>query len=364
MEFSLPPGPAIATNLMRTTCTIFVLSASLLVSAAAVRTVRGADPPPAVPPPDEKFDADGIAFFEKNIRPVLAENCFACHAVGAVKLRGGLLLDSRQGVVKGGQGGPVIVAGEPDQSRLIQAIRWTDPDFQMPPTKKLSAEQIEHFELWVQMGAPDPREEGSEATTRPLTAEEAGRTWWALQPVERPELPAGLTESANPIDAFIAAEYRSKGLTPVGQADKSALLRRVYLDLIGIPPTPAEQEAFFSDTSPGAHEKVVDHLLASKQHGVRYAHRWLDVLRYADVDQRMIAADGIYLWPGRVINALDDDVPYDQFVRAQLTGYRSTDPRRSPKINSTYSPVLSSVERGWPTSTWPRNTRSRTTRGG
>ena len=152
------------------------------------------------------------------------------------------------------------------------------------------------------MGAPDPREEGSEATTRPLTAEEAGRTWWALQPVARPDVPAGFTESANPIDAFIAAEYRSKGLTPVGQADKSALLRRVYLDLIGIPPTPAEQEAFFNDSSPGAHEKVVDHLLASKQHGVRYARRWLDVLRYADVDERMIAADGIYLWRDWVIN--------------------------------------------------------------
>jgi hypothetical protein len=194
----------------------------------------------------------------------------------------------------------------------------------MPPTKQLSPEQIEKFERWVKMGAPDPREEGSNAATRPLTAEEAGRTWWALQPIARPDIPGGVTESENPIDAFVAAEYRSKGLKPVGRASKSALLRRVYLDLVGIPPTPAEQDTFFDDTSPGAYERVVDHLLASEQHGVRYARRWLDVLRYADIDERMIAADGIYLWRDWVVNALNDDVPYDQFVRAQLTGYRST----------------------------------------
>jgi hypothetical protein len=157
------------------------------------------------------------------------------------------------------------------------------------------------------------------------TAEEAGSAWWALQPVERPDVPAGFTNSANPLDAFIADEYRSKGLTPVGRAGKSALLRRVYLDLIGIPPTPREQEAFLNDQSPDAYEKVVDQLLSSDQHGVRYARRWLDVLRYADVDERMIAAEGIHLWRDWVINALNDDLPYDQFVRAQLTGYRSTE---------------------------------------
>jgi hypothetical protein len=156
-------------------------------------------------------------------------------------------------------------------------------------------------------------------------ARPAAPTWWALQAVKRPDVPTGFTDSANPIDAFVAAEYRSKGLTPVGRADWSTLLRRVYLDLIGIPPTPAEQEAFLKDPSAGAYEKVVDELLASEQHGVRYARRWLDVLRYADVEERMLAADGIHLWRDWVINALNDDVPYDQFVRAQLTGYRSTE---------------------------------------
>lgn len=147
---------------------------------------------------------------------------------------------------------------------------------------------------------------------------------WALKPVVAPAVPVGATQSANPIDAFIAAEQKAKGLTPTGRADKLVLLRRVYLDLIGLPPSLAEQEAFLKDTSAGAYEQVVDKLLASPQYGVRYGRRWLDVLRYADVDERMIAAPGIHMWRDWVINALNSDLPYDQFVRAQLTGYRST----------------------------------------
>lgn len=146
---------------------------------------------------------------------------------------------------------------------------------------------------------------------------------WALKPVERPAVPAGLTDSANPIDAFVAAQYKEKGLKPVGPADRRTLLRRVTLDLTGLPPTVAEQEAFLNDPSPDAYEKVVDRLLASEQHGVRYGRHWLDVLRYADVDERMTAAPGIHLWRDWVVRALNRDVPYDQFVRAQLTGNRS-----------------------------------------
>jgi hypothetical protein len=143
--------------------------------------------------------------------------------------------------------------------------------------------------------------------------------------VVRPQLPVGASKSANPIDAFVAAEYRTKGLRPAAIADKYTLLRRVYLDLIGIPPSPAEQEAFSKDESPDAYEKVVDKLLASEQHGVRYARHWLDVLRYADADERMTAAAGIHYWRDWVIYALNSDLPYDQFVRTQLTGYRTTE---------------------------------------
>jgi hypothetical protein len=146
---------------------------------------------------------------------------------------------------------------------------------------------------------------------------------WALKPVVRPEVPTGVTGSPNPIDGFIASGYRAKGLKPVGPADKATMLRRVYLDLAGLPPTPEEQRAFFEDRAPDAYERVVDRLLAGEPHGVRYGRHWLDVLRYADADEQMVAARGIYLWRDWVVRALNDDLPYDQFVRAQLTGYRT-----------------------------------------
>src|SRR5580658_4913638 len=159
-------------------------------------------------------------------------------------------------------------------------------------------------------------------------------TPWYLEPVHRPEVPASAGQSVNPsvnpavnpavnpIDAFIAAKLKDNGMKAAAPADKATLLRRVYLDLIGIPPTPAEQETFLADTAPNAYERVVDHLLASEQHGVRYARHWLDVLRYTDVDDTMAAASGIHFWRDWVITALNEDLPYDKFVRAQLTGYR------------------------------------------
>lgn len=162
-------------------------------------------------------------------------------------------------------------------------------------------------------------------TVKEQFAKRAARLW-SLQPVTRPALPVGTTTSTNPIDAVITADYKAKGLSPVGKADKLTLLRRVYFDLIGIPPTPAEQDAFLADSSPDAYEKVVDSLLANEQHGVRWGRHWLDVLRYADLDgldgSVMPASTGIYLWRDWVIRALNHDMPYDQFVRAQLLGNR------------------------------------------
>jgi hypothetical protein len=146
---------------------------------------------------------------------------------------------------------------------------------------------------------------------------------WSLQPVVRPSVPQ--SKSANPIDAFVEQLYDSKKVTPVGPADQQTLLRRVYMDLIGIPPTPAEQEAYLNDKSPDAYEKLIDKLLASEQYGVRYGRHWLDILRYADSEELMYAAPGIHYWRDWVINAVNTDVPYDQFVRAQLTGYRTTE---------------------------------------
>jgi hypothetical protein len=153
----------------------------------------------------------------------------------------------------------------------------------------------------------------------------SGEVWWSLKPVLRPSVPAGDSGLTNPIDRFLNDTLRSKGLKQVGPADKLTLLRRVYLDLIGIPPSPSEQDAFLADNSTNAYEKVVDQLLDNDQHAVRYARHWLDVLRYADADERMTAAPGIYLWRDWVINALREDLPYDQFVQLQLTGVRSNE---------------------------------------
>ena len=160
--------------------------------------------------------------------------------------------------------------------------------------------------------------------TAQAVSDDGAEGLWVLKPVVRPEVPSGRAGSSNLIDAFIAEGYDAEGLRPVGPADRRTLLRRVSLDLIGLPPTLEEQEAFLRDEAPDAYEKVVDRLLASEQHGVRYGRRWLDILRYADVDERMVAAPGIHLWRDWVIRALNDDLPYDQFVRAQLTGHRST----------------------------------------
>src|SRR5262245_53878776 len=148
---------------------------------------------------------------------------------------------------------------------------------------------------------------------------------WSLKPLVRPAAPAAPAGSTNPIDAFVQAIYIDKKVTPVPLADQRTLLRRVYMDLIGIPPTPAEQDAYLNDKSPDAYEKLIDRLLASEQYGVRYGRHWLDVLRYADAEERMYAAPGIHYWRDWVINAVNSDVPYDQFVRAQLTGYRTTE---------------------------------------
>jgi len=183
-------------------------------------------------------------------------------------------------------------------------------------------------------------------TVKEQFAKRAARLW-SLQPVTKPAVPAGVTTSTNPIDAFIAADYKSKGLLPAGKADKLTLLRRVYLDLIGLPPTPAEQQAFLADQTPDAYEKTVDRLLENEQHGVRWSRYWLDVLRYADLDgldgSVMPAAPGIYLWRDWVIRALNHDMPYDQFVRAQILGNRYR-PETATSASGRRTRVEASVE--------------------
>lgn len=266
-------------------------------------------------------------FFEKNIRPVLVEKCYSCHSAEAKKLKGELYLDSRAGVAAGGEGGAVVSGLDPNQSRLIQAIRWTDADLQMPPTEKLSAQQIAAFERWVERGAPDPREGATSATPGSAKKKidlEEGRKWWAFQPVKPIDIPvlddAGWAKKK--IDHFVLGQLRANHLVPSPAADRATLIRRVYLDLIGIRPTYEQVEAFVHDDSTDAYERVVEQLLSSMHYGERWGRYWLDVVHYGEDNYTGEATTPPYPFAWRyrdwVIEAINKDVPYDRFVKLQL----------------------------------------------
>ncbi len=274
-------------------------------------------------------DAD---HFRSAVRPVLAEHCFPCHSHAADKIKGGLVVDSHAGLLAGGDRGPAIVPGRPDESRLIQAIRYGDPDLQMPPkNQRLSAEQVAVLTDWVKAGAPWPDGGGS---TAKLTARPAGkitekdRQWWAFRPVREPALPR-LTNSAwarNPIDLFIGARLEQGGLAPAPEAEPNAFIRRVTFDLTGLPPTPDEVTAFVRARQHGPPDSAVDdlvsRLLTSPRYGERWARHWLDLVRYAESDGYRVDDYRPHVWRYRdwVVRAFNDDLPYDRFVQAQLAG--------------------------------------------
>ncbi len=277
---------------------------------------------------------EGIAFFEKHIRPVLVESCYECHSASAESLKGGLRLDSREGVLAGGDGGPVVVPGDVSKSALVEAIRYKNKDTQMPPLKhggKLPDGVILNFEKWIAMGAPDPREGvsvlggvlgGVPGGKTPNL--EKGRQHWAFQPVRKcapPQVSAEGWPYADS-DRFLLAAMEARGIAPVGDAERSALLRRVYFDLTGLPPSFEAVEAFSGDATPGAFAKVVDGLLASPAFGERWGRFWLDVARYADSSGRGSNVLYPHAWRYRdyVIAAFNADKPYDQFLKEQIAG--------------------------------------------
>ncbi len=265
-----------------------------------------------------------IEFFEKNIRPVLVQRCYECHSAQAKKVKGKLLLDSRAGVVKGGESGAIIVPGDMGKSRLITAIRWSDPDLTMPPKEKLSPAEIEHFEQWVKMGAPDPRTDAPAVATAKTIDIAAGKKWWAFQPVNELPPPAVSQKgwAKKKIDSFILAELDTKKLAPSPQADPRTLIERAYLDLTGLRPTYEQSEAFAKDPSDAAYTKIINDLLASPLYGQRWGRYWLDVARYAEDNPTGEATTPPYPFAWRyrdwVIEAFNRDVPYNQFISLQL----------------------------------------------
>src|SRR5262245_9738867 len=271
-------------------------------------------------------DAAGVEYFERNVRPVLVEQCYQCHAADAKKVRGELLLDTRAGWQKGGDTGPALVPGDPEKSLLIKAVRYGDDTLRMPPTGKLSDKQIAALTEWVKIGAPDPREAtlGRDAQRQKRVIDiGAAKKGWAFQPLQ-PIVPPTIHDAweRTPIDRFILARLQSKDLRPNPVADRRTLIRRVTFDLIGLPPTPEEVERFVNDADPDAYSKLVDRLLDSPHFGERWARHWLDLARFGESHGYEQDYDRPFAYHYRdfVIKAFNRDLPYNTFVRWQIAG--------------------------------------------
>jgi hypothetical protein len=279
-------------------------------------------------------EPSGVEFFETRIRPLLAAKCYACHS-SKTTASGGLRLDAREPARKGGQRGPAVVPGEADLSLLLRAVSFEDAALKMPPSGKLSAREITDLAEWIRMGAPDPRDETAPAARRPNTDH------WAFQPFRAHPAPRVKNRrwAASWIDNFLLARLEEKKLAPAPPAARRTLIRRVTYDLIGLPPTPAEIDAFLRDTSPRAFEKVVDRLLASPHYGERWARHWLDLARYAETDGHEFDREKPNAWRYRdyVIRAFNEDLPFDRFVHEQVAG--DLLPPRTLKSGLLESPV-------------------------
>ena len=273
-------------------------------------------------------------FFEKEIRPVLADKCYGCHSSKLKSPMGGLVLDTKAGVLKGGNGGPVLLAGDAKNSRLLRALTYNDTELRMPPTGKLPEEKVAAFEKWIAAGAPDPRQDATVGTASAVSIAkkgmdiEAGRKWWAFQPVNA--LPQPKVRNAafakqwtkDKIDWFILAKLEQNKLKPSPAADRATLIERATLDLTGLRPTYDEVQAFAADKAPDAYEKLLDRLLASPRYGERWGRYWLDVARFGEDNPTSEATNPAYPFAWRyrdwVIESVNKDVPFNRFVKLQL----------------------------------------------
>jgi len=276
------------------------LSAMLIAAVLAVPVNICADDPP-------KPVAQASVDFDRDVKPIFAKHCISCH--GPEKQKHGLRLDRKADALKGGDSGLAVVPGKSVDSLLFQLVNGQDKDRQMPPKLGLSAAEISTLKSWIDQGAKWP-DDGSTATN--------ATDWWSLKPLAKPAVPT----VPNSIDQFILAKLRDKGLSPSPEADRRTLIRRVYFDLTGLPPTPEAIELFAKDNAPDAYEKLVDSLLASPRYGERWARHWLDVVHFGethgyDKDQPRPNA-----WPYRdyVIRAFNTDKPYSRFVQEQVAG--------------------------------------------
>ncbi len=279
---------------------------------------------------DEPTTAD-LELFEREVRPILVERCHKCHGEVA-QPKGGLSLVSREAVLKGGESGPAAVAGNPAASRLIAAVNYDG--LEMPPDgQRLAPAQIASLTRWIERGLPWPKLDPAAAARAKIAAEdqqitEARRTFWSFQPIRRPALPAVSRADwpQTPVDYFVLAELEKRGLSPSPPADRRTLVRRLYFDLLGLPPEPADVDRFLSDAAPGAVQRLVDRLLASPRYGERWARHWLDVARYADTKGYVLNQDSKFPWSytyrDYVVRAFNADLPFDRFIVEQLAADR------------------------------------------
>ncbi len=291
--------------------------AGLLLVSVAITMVPHLSAQPA--------ERKGIEFFETKIRPVLIEHCYACHSEEARKnrkLKADFLLDTKAGLLKGGVSGPALVPGKPGDSLLLKALRH-EGELQMPRGRKLSPAVVSDFEAWIRLGAPDPRDGKPTTASADIDWARARQSWAYQTPIKHP-LPKvkNAAWARRDLDHFILAELEKRDLKPVGSANKRDLIRRATFDLIGVPPTPAEIDAFLKDASPDAFARVVDRLLASPHHGERWGRYWLDVARYAEDKALAFVTPRPHAYRYRdwVVQALNADMPYDRFVRLQIAG--------------------------------------------
>jgi len=268
-------------------------------------------------------EAAGLAYFETHVRPLFVEHCYQCHSADAEKLKANLYLDSRAGWQTGGDSGPAIIPGDPDQSLLIQAVSHTHGDLKMPPKTRLSEIEIGKLKTWIGLGAPDPRK-GQITRSNSGIDLENGRNFWAFKPPVDHAVPKvkNTTWPVTGIDRFILAHLEASKLTPAGDAPKRTLLRRIYYDLIGLPPSPEEMHAFLADSSPTAFESVVDDLLSRPEFGERWGRHWLDVTRFAESSGggRSLVFPDAWRFRDYVIDSFNQDKPYNQLVLEHLAG--------------------------------------------
>ncbi|MDA1016462.1 MAG: DUF1549 domain-containing protein, partial [Planctomycetota bacterium] len=266
----------------------------------------------------------GVQFFERKIRPVLVQQCYKCHSADAKEPKGGLLLDTREGIRRGGESGRSVVPKSPADSLILEALRHEG--LEMPPGKQLPAAVIADFESWIRMGAPDPREGKSVAIRRKIDFEQS-RSFWAFQPIQQADVPSvkAKTWPKSEIDRFVLAKLESNGLSPASDAGLRTLARRVYFDLIGLPPSPQQIQAFLQAAEKDrdrALESLIDELLKSPHFGERWGRHWLDVVRYGESTgmERNYTYPQAWRYRDYVIAAFHADMPFDRFIREQVAG--------------------------------------------